>query len=341
MKPIETEKILVKKLVESSIQNKKIGASGGLQIKKLTGDASTRRYYRVGVGNESYVVCLDEPFENKESYPFWETWSFLKEQNIPVPEILDIDCENGYLLEEDLGDLTLLKHLSQCDFSEQKALYKSCLDLVFNYIKSTELIRPRQSFAKKSFDVDKLMYEVGFCNKYFLSNFLGIEDEENIFYVIQEFKEISKSLAEIDKVFVHRDFHSRNLMIKDDRVRVIDFQDSMMGPPQYDLVSLIEDCYFQLPVSMKGELKNDFYQKLKSEGLTKQTEQEFMYIYDLMAIQRAYKAIGSFSYIYHERGDIRYVKYIGYCFEKLRIILSQYSEFGNLKNLLGKMYYES
>ena len=130
-------------------------------------------------------------------------------------------------------------------------------------------------------------------------------------------------------------------MMKDSKHYIIDFQDSMLGIPQYDLVSLLEDCYYQVSPNNKTKLLRYYWKLTNTYSSVDQSYENFEYYYNIMAIQRILKAIGSFCYIYYLREDIRYLKYIGFGFEKVRTFLNLFDDFHDAKNLMGKSYYES
>jgi aminoglycoside/choline kinase family phosphotransferase len=129
-------------------------------------------------------------------------------------------------------------------------------------------------------------------------------------------------------------------MCKDNEHVVIDFQDARMGIPQYDLVSLLEDCYYSLNLDNLNNLKRYYWENFIKKNKKQTSYDEFLVLYDYMTIQRTFKAIGSFTYIYNLRNDERYLKYIGYSFEKLRKVLMKYDELKPLRLLLAKLYYE-
>ena len=139
-------------------------------------------------------------------------------------------------------------------------------------------------------------------------------------------------------VLVHRDFHSRNLMIKSDELRMIDYQDSMLGTKLYDLVSLLEDTYFPLKHELKGELVEYFKSKIDLSDIG---VDNFDSLYDFNSIQRIYKALGSFAYIYHTRDDDRYLKYMGVGVNRLSNLLSNYSELKPFHDVIIKAYHEN
>lgn len=338
---IKTEKLLVDSLFQNSIRNSKIPSVKNEKIQKLTGDASSRRYYRISSPENSYVVCLQQPSETDRD-SFLEIQRILKGCQITVPEIYDYDLKKGYILEEDLGDRTLLKLLSGLKNQEEELLaYKGALEEMIKIHSIDVSLHKEAPFSKLAFDEEKLYSEVLFTIKHLIEGLFGQtlkDSQEKI--ITSKFKEVCKSLSSQKMVLTHRDFHSRNLMCKNEKLIVIDFQDARMGIPQYDLVSLLEDCYYKLSRQNKHKLKVQYWDEfLKPTGFQSSYD-EFCDLYDQMAIQRVFKALGSFAYIYRLRGDIRYLKYIGYAFEKLRYILFRHESFRELRVCLSEIYYE-
>jgi len=343
MKLEQSEKMFVEHLFRDSVRSGKIDKMDSFGIVKLTGDASTRRYYRVtGSKGRSYVICLDTPreIENQE-YPFYNVQDCLNKSKIRVPDICDIDLSKGYVLEEDLGDETFLSRLSKLKtLDEEYELYRQAIDILVAIQKIPMTQIHHHHLEELAFDREKLMYEFRFTIDYFLQKLLKINitpAEHEL--LLDSFEKISDELASLPMVLAHRDFHSRNLMMKNDELVVIDFQDARMGIPQYDLVSLLEDCYYSVKRGNKEKLF-EYYQK--KMGMDKQVKQEeFLRIYRLMTIQRVFKAIGSFAYIYNSRGDIRYLKHIGFAMENVKRKLMYFPEFSDLRSLLMRYYYEN
>lgn len=342
MKPEQSERFFVESLVKQSIERGKITDREVHEIDKLTGDASTRRYYRVQGDEDSYVVCVADPIvEGKEKSPFLQVHRALDENKVRVPHLPDTMLDRGYYLEEDLGDVTLLHRLALIESeAEELELYKQSIDLVLA-IHSIDPERYRgEQFTKLAFDEEKLMTEVLFTVKFFIKRFLkcdiSLEDES---VIVSSFLEICRKIENEYRVLTHRDYHSRNLMVKKDEMIVIDFQDARMGVPQYDLVSLLEDCYYQLSPNNVQKLKKYYWESFPGKQHFDHSYEKFCYFYDLMAMQRVFKAIGSFGFIYAGRQDLRYVKYIGYGMEKLRSLLLRYPEYNALRKVLSRVYY--
>ena len=342
MKPEFAERLFVESLVQGSIQEKKI--KGELEeVEKLTGDASTRRYYRVKTPEDTFVVCLDNPVKSdKGRNEFLEVQKVLEGAGVRVPRIYDHNIKKGYILEEDLGDETLLKTLGR-QKNEKAVLkyYKNSIELLLKVHALDTQKYLDQSFTKLAFDAAKLTEEIEFTYKFFFKEFLGHEVSKKQDEKLRAgFGELVKKLAKQRRVLTHRDFHSRNIMMKGKEQILIDFQDARLGIPQYDLVSILEDCYFSLTPETKDELKDFYWDSFLKETKLQSSKEEYLYLYDLMAIQRIFKAIGSFSYIFKTRGDHRYIKYIGFAFENLKLLIQKHSEFKSLRETLGEIYYE-
>ena len=341
MKPEVSERLFIEELFSKSCAKLDISCEV-TSVEKLTGDASTRRYYRVFTkGDSSYVVCLDNPAplgENK----FVNVQKFLKNKNVRVPNIYDSKEKRGFLLEEDLGNITLLQRLSHVEsIDEEYKIYKKIVDELIKIHSIPKNEVESSAYFSESFDLEKFNFELNFTLKYFLTLFMNVEDDKNKNFIYEEFQKIHARLVEKEMVLTHRDFHSRNVMVKNEELIIIDFQDARWGIPQYDLVSLLEDCYYELDITVKEKLKKYYYDALGKIVKDQCSYEEYCSLYDDMAIQRVFKAIGSFSYIYDKRSDVRYLKNIGFAMEKLKRIMLKNSKYDNLRKSIFKFYYDS
>jgi len=341
MKPEQAERFLIEELFNKT-QDKNILQEEVLEeVDKLTGDASTRRYYRIFTNKDSYVVCLDNPFnDNLESHPFMGVQQFLERNNVRVPQIIDHNLSKGYLLEEDLGDTTLLQHLAEIKSSKDEfEIYKIIIDqlLELHRIPASEV--QNKNLFKLKFDYDKYMDETRFTFKYFFNFFNKCQDESVIKELEALLEPVMKRLASQKMVITHRDFHSRNIMVKKNKYTIIDFQDARWGIPQYDLVSLLEDCYYDISEENRTKLKRYYFENLDSAIHGQKSYEEFEALYQDMTIQRVFKAVGSFCYIYNWRKDDRYLKYIGFAMEKLRRVMMDNPRYSELKTKLFQNYY--
>ena len=179
--------------------------------------------------------------------------------------------------------------------------------------------------------------EVNFTIDHFLKGFLGVKLVQIDLDILQKFfLKINQFLANGPYVLTHRDFHSKNVMFYEKELFVIDFQDIRMGLPQYDLVSIIEDCYYQIRKENVDKLKKYYFDNFI---IANNVKGNFGKLYDYMTIQRTFKAIGSFSFVFIKKGDPRFLKYIGLGMEKIKEKLSGYPEFEIFKKTLFKYYY--
>jgi aminoglycoside/choline kinase family phosphotransferase len=341
MKPEQAERFLIEELFAKT-QDKNILSNEQLdEVDKLTGDASTRRYYRIFTNKTSYVVCLDNPFgDEMEKHPFLSVQQFLLQNKIRVPDILDHNLPKGYSLQEDLGNETLLTKLSTLTSSEEEfKIYKIIVDQLLELHRIPKTAVKNPNLFQLSFDYNKYMDETRFTFKYFL-NFFDKTDDENLVKELESlFSPVMQRLAEQKMVVTHRDFHSRNIMVRDDKYIFIDFQDARWGIPQYDLVSLLEDCYYDLKEENRQKLKRYYFDNLSPDIHGQKTYADFEALYQDMTIQRVFKAVGSFCYIYNWRKDDRYLKYIGFAMEKIRRTMMDNPRYSELKKKLFNHYY--
>jgi aminoglycoside/choline kinase family phosphotransferase len=340
MKPELSERLYIEELFNNSKKELSDDTLNLESIERLTGDASTRRYYRLFSEKDSFVACLDNPTEEGFN-TFVNMQEFLKSYNVRVPKIYDKNLKKGYLLEEDLGDVTLLHHLASIGSEEEEfTTYKSIINSLLEMHK-IEINDETKNKVSLCFDYDKLISEIEFTGKFFFKNFLQINDDKKNRDLVNFFSPICKRLSREKMVFTHRDFHSRNIMVKNNEFVIIDFQDARLGIPQYDLVSMLEDCYYDLTEKNKENLIKYYFDQLDQSTHEQGDIDHFNSLYNDMLLQRVFKAVGSFAYIYATRKDVRYIKYIGFAMEKIRKTMLKDSKYDDLRKLLFESYYES
>ena len=324
-------------------------------IEKLPGDASTRRYYRIKTLEprtreiRSLILMAMESFSEKGSeIPFLTIQRHLSRAGVDVPTVLDFDPAQGFILLEDLGDTTLLRSLQEVsDRNQERVYFEKAIDAIVKLHTATGPIHatPEEKASidgfKLRFDVEKLMWEVNFTFEHFYEKHLQRQIRPEDQKVMTEgFKRICEELAAEPVVFTHRDYHSRNLMITETgRYVMIDFQDARMGPCQYDLASLLRDSYYQLDEAQIQHLTRYYLDQMAANGAPIQDEAKFQRMFDLMAVQRNFKAIGSFASFLNRRGNPAYLKFIGNTFENIRRNLLKYPEFARLREVLYHYYY--
>ncbi len=305
-------------------------------IYPLAGDASSRRYYRATAGDDSWVIMRWDPVTDPEKYPFISIQKHLMEHKIDVPTIRNADYTTGLYLLEDLGDLTLERKFWENQYQENVLpFYKVTIDklAILHRLSLNDKNKSQCTAYKVRFDTEKFKWELNYTLTYLFKTFLNqsIKNEDQL---QAEFEQLSKTLADAPAVLTHRDFHSRNLMIKNNKIYFIDFQDARMGPPQYDLVSLLHDSYVRLSAESKSVLL-DYYLQMFPEALTMySTQQNFMHFYQLQTLQRCFKACGTFAAIHAQRGDNRYLKYLPHTLQTVQQTIASLEGFPLLKDLV-------
>jgi N-acetylmuramate 1-kinase len=307
----------------------------------LAGDASSRRYYRVVKNNQSWVLMEWDAFQNPENFPFISIQKHLHVHQINVPEIIAFDEKQGLFLLEDLGDLTLERRFWEF-LKQDKVLpfYQVTLDFLVKLHKL--YLDPKNRHLctayQVQFDVEKFTWELNYTFKNLFTQLCPHQlSETQVAELQNEFSSLARTLAEAPQVLCHRDFHSRNIMIKGDKIYFIDFQDARLGPPQYDLVSLVHDSYVKLnPENIKSLIQ--YYLKHFPEVLTLyKNETEFMKYFHLQTLQRCFKASGTFAAILNQRNDGRYLKYLPHTIDKVRQALQHTPQFKNIKLLVDQL----
>lgn len=304
------------------------------RVVPLTGDASDRRYFRILLPKaQPFVVSLHAgPFEF-EKLPFVNVARLLSQMPVPIPAVLGHADDLGVLALEDLGDVTLQAHLGAATPAEHAALYRQSVALIATLQqRGAELASPEYLPFGIAFDVEKLMWEMDFFIRHFLEAYRGVilsgDMREDL---RREMLALAEALASEHRVLCHRDYHSRNLMLHDERLYIIDFQDARMGPDTYDLVSLLRDSYVDLPEHTVDELIAYF---LAVKGQTEQAA-EFRERFNTMALQRNLKALGTFGYQTTARRNPVYIQYIPRTLRYVRDNLDHLPRFQNLREMLS------
>lgn len=306
----------------------------GSRVVPLTGDASDRRYVRViaGDGARSVLAVYGAAF-TYATLPFVNVSELLARMPVPVPAILSHADDLGILELEDLGDLTLQAHVGTNAVEAHASLYREAvgfLDVIQR--RGKELADARYVPYGIAFDVEKLTWEMDFFVKHFLEAYRGaVLAPERRAALREELGVIVAELAAEPRVLCHRDYHSRNLMLAGDRLCIIDFQDARMGPDTYDLVSLLRDSYVDIGAADTDALIDYF---LALQGRT--TERAaFRRRFDLMAVQRNLKALGTFGFQATTRRNPVYLQYIPRTLRYASETLRAHARFARLHEILA------
>jgi aminoglycoside/choline kinase family phosphotransferase len=307
----------------------------GARVVPLTGDASDRRYFRILTAEDGSQVLAVHPGPIEfRSMPFVRVAELLSLLPVPVPAILSFSDALGIIGLEDLGDVTLQAHLGAATPAEHKALYRQAVTLIEALQRrGAEMASPEYPPYGIAFDAAKLTWELEFFAKNFLEGYRGVVLTAAARAALtDEFSTIVGELAAEPRVLCHRDYHSRNLMLHRDNLYIIDFQDARMGPDTYDLVSLLRDSYVDLPEDEVDDLIAFFLALRRGGG----DPQEFRRRFDLMAVQRNLKALGTFGFQTLSRRNPVYIQYIPRTLNYVRANLQRYPRFGRLHELLAE-----
>ena len=305
------------------------------RVVPLTGDASDRKYFRVvPKDGDPFVIAVHaQPFDMK-SLPFVNVANLFTEIGVPVPRILGDAADLGVLALEDLGDVTLQANLGTMTGEQHDDQYREAMGFI-------ELLQRRGAELRSikylpyqiGFDSPKLMWELEFFFRHFLEGYRGAEitpAERDA--LTEEFTTLAEELSAEPRVLCHRDYHSRNLMVHHERLYVIDFQDARLGPDTYDLVSLLRDSYVDLPESTVTTFIAHF---LKLRGGRDDAE-AFRTRFDVMALQRNLKALGTFGYQTLARNNTVYIQYIPRTLAYVQTNLHKHARFGRLHEILAR-----
>jgi aminoglycoside/choline kinase family phosphotransferase len=311
------------------------------QVSPLQGDASDRRYYRldfataVGGITSLMLMRLAHPYSAGE-VPFVNVQRYLSLNRLPVPDIVWDDSSHGFILLEDLGDVTLEAALQGASPQQMAGWYRQVLDILLA-LQHPEHVASRASCIafRLAFDVEKLMWELDFFLTHMLKHLCAQQLQPVDETALRgQFWKITAMLARQPRVLTHRDYHSRNLMVRQDRLRVIDFQDARLGPCQYDLASLLYDSYVVLPADLRAALLTYYLeQKAMTDGHPLGRE-SFLLVFDYMCLQRHLKALGTFAFQTMVKRSSRYIEAIPPTLGYIQENLSRHPELRQLRDLL-------
>ena len=308
------------------------------RVVPLTGDASDRRYFRIIPGDGlSIVLALHAGPIEFASLPFARVAELLQLIPLPVPTVLGHSDELGILALQDLGDVTLQAHLGAASAAEHAALYRQAVALIEQLQRrGADLHSDQYPPYRVAFDVEKLSWELEFFATYFVQGYRGVPlGAAPRAALSEEWALIVQELAAEPRVLCHRDYHSRNLMLRDGSLYIIDFQDARMGPDTYDLVSLLRDSYVDIADRELDELIA-YFLALKKRDNPAAPDDEFRRRFDLMALQRNLKALGTFGYQTMTRRNTVYIQYMPRTLRYVRTNLEKYPRFARLRGLLAE-----
>ncbi len=303
------------------------------RLTTASADASFRRYLRVHLDSETLIV-MDAPPEHEDCRPFVDLAHTFSARGVRVPAVLAADLDRGLLLLEDFGDRHYLA-AAEASPAALPGLYGQAIDAL------VDLQRATAGIPLPRYDRALLEAEMDLFGDWFLGRLLEFEltDDDREILVGSQAALVSSALEQ-PRVTVHRDYHSRNLMVlPDGGLGMLDFQDAVEGPLSYDLVSLLRDCYIRLPEAVVRDGLHRFRRQAIEAGLLASDIDEATFVrwFDWMGMQRHFKAIGIFARLNERDGKAGYLGDIPRTLSYLIEVSARYEAFSALDGLLRKI----
>lgn len=293
-------------------------------------DASFRRYFRATSGRKTFVV-MDAPPDKEDCRPFIAINIILDQTGVHVPTISELDLDQGFLLLQDLGSTLYLSELER----DPEAVNKLYGD-AFEALAKIHTRAPRISELIPSYDRKLLMNEMELFREWLLKIHYKIDLTEHDNEIIdQTFARLAENALEQPQVFVHRDYHSRNLMVTAaNNPGIIDFQDAVIGPITYDLASLLRDCYIAWPYEQVKHWVIQYFSRPEiSPMLNGANINQVLRWFDLMGVQRHLKASGIFARLNHRDGKTGFLKDVPRTLNYVLDVLSRHHDFEEFQEL--------
>jgi len=302
------------------------------ELTPASDDASFRRYFRLHNGVESFIV-MDAPPADEDCLPFIRVAGYLESMQLNAPRILEADLQNGFLLVSDLGSEQFLTRLKSAP-EEAESLYGDAVDALLTLQRrgaAYQALLPPYDEALLRFELS--LFRDWLCNTHLNLSF-SEEDERRW----QACCDVLVDNATCQpQVFVHRDYHSRNLMVTEqDNPGILDFQDAVEGPFTYDLVSLLKDCYISWPADEVRQWALGYYRKLSAATRELIDEQQFCRYFELMGVQRELKAAGIFCRLNHRDTKPAYLDDVPRTLNYIVELGSRYEELDFLMPLISE-----
>jgi hypothetical protein len=304
-----------------------------VQIEPASSDASFRRYFRASVcRNGGTYVVMDAPPERESVEKFARVAVRFKQLGLNVPIIFALDRDTGLALLSDLGRRTYLDVIDEHNADD---LYEPALEALYRL-----QVGSRDRLGEfEPYDAAKLNQEMELFRQWFVPyrtvSSLSEHDHDTI---DRTFQILTGSALDQPRVWVHRDFHSRNLMVTEvDSPGVLDFQDAVAGPVTYDLVSLLKDCYVTWPAERLDHWLWEYYRRIRTALPGDVAYERFVRWFDWMGVQRHVKVLGIFSRLYHRDGKANYIGDLPVVYQYVREACARYSELRPFGELLESL----
>ena len=301
------------------------------RMASASADASFRRYFRVSWDGQSRIV-MDAPPDKEDTGPFIGIAGQFKQLGLNVPVVLGQDAENGFLLLTDLGSEDYLSVLNEQNAAR---LYSAALDAL---LKLQACAIPA-SYPFPPYDRTLLMNEMGLFRDWYLGRHLGMTLSVEWQVMLSEvFDVLADSALAQPQAVVHRDYHSRNLMVREPKPGILDFQDAVIGPITYDLVSLLRDCYIAWPRQQVERWVTQYYEQLLAKEMLRDVGiEQFLSWFDLMGVQRHLKATGIFARLNYRDGKAGYLQDIPRTMGYVKEVAGRYPQLHRFAGFLAEL----
>ncbi len=296
-------------------------SGAGVCWNSVAGDASARRYFRLQDQLDRSWICMDAPPQTEKNAEFVDIRERLERGGVRVPTLLAADFEQGFMVLEDLGDQLLLPGLSA---DSVDARYQQALAMLLDL-----QALPTAGEQLPAYSAPVLGEELSRFPEWFCEGLLEIELSAPVQAMFSHLADrLIEQACEQPRVLVHRDYHSRNLLVlPDDSLATIDFQDAVVGPLCYDLVSLLRDCYICWPAQQVRQWALGYRERLLALGRPAGTDaQQFLRWFDWIGLQRHLKVLGNFSRLSLRDGKDNYLQDIPLVLHYILEVLAQYEE---------------
>jgi aminoglycoside/choline kinase family phosphotransferase len=303
------------------------GAS--FMLAPASADASFRRYFRVTLPDRT-LIAMDAPPEHEDCKPFLHVAELFARAGVNVPDVIAQNLDLGFLLLSDLGNTTFLAALNQASAAD---LYRDAMSAL---VRIQQASRPD---ALPPYDEALLNREMQLFPEWYVGKHLGVRlGEEQQAALRQVFSALNRNILGQGRVYVHRDYHSRNLMVCDDNPGILDFQDAVYGAITYDLVSLLKDAYIHWEEALVIDWAVRYWEMARKARLPVPADfSEFYRDFEWMGAQRHLKVLGIFARLYHRDGKDGYLKDLPLVMDYLRRACERYVELRPLLRLLDQL----
>jgi N-acetylmuramate 1-kinase len=297
-------------------------------LESASADASFRSYWR-GTDQGRSLIVMDAPPDKEDTGPWLAMAKRLTDAGLNAPLVHAVDADNGFVLMSDLGTRLFLPELTD---ESADGLYSQAFDALLRMqtrVPSTDL---------PAYDEARLVAEMELMPTWFFQRHLGYNPECEQWDIIESaFRALINNANRQTACFVHRDFHSRNLLISESGdPGILDFQDAVHGPMTYDLVSILRDCYIEWPEQRVEAWVEDYRQRAQAAGLATGSSAEFRRAFDLMGLQRHLKVLGIFCRLYYRDGKAGYLNDLPLVWQYTREVGRRYPETAELITLIER-----